>query len=101
MPSAHVGKGKRLGSAGILSERVEALGASGHTTWTPVVGLADETSGDAVLCSISVVRSSRRQPSTTGGPGGDDLTLGGGISKDFVNVWMKLEQAVKIIWAQN
>jgi hypothetical protein len=75
--------------------------ASGQTTWTPVVGLADETSGAVVLCSISIVRSSRRQPSSTGGPGGDDLTLGGERYKDFINVLMKLEQVVKFIWAQN
>src|SRR6266567_5221823 len=30
--------------AGIWSERVEAGGATGRTTWMPVVGLADETS---------------------------------------------------------
>jgi hypothetical protein len=76
-------------SAGIRSERVEAWGAAGQTTWTPVVGLANETSEDAVLCSISVGRSSRRQPSTTGGPGGDDMMLGGECSQCFVNVWMK------------
>jgi hypothetical protein len=31
-------------SVGIRSERVEAAGAAGRTTWMPVVGLADETS---------------------------------------------------------
>ena len=31
-------------SVGIRSERVEAVGAAGRTTWMPVVGLADETS---------------------------------------------------------
>jgi hypothetical protein len=57
---------------GIRSERVEAPeGAVGHTTWTPVVGLADETSERGRLCGISLVRSSRRQPSTTACPGGD------------------------------
>jgi hypothetical protein len=64
-------------SAGIRSERVEAVGAAGRTTWTPVVGLADETSERGRLCSISLVRSSRRQPSTTECPGGDDLPQGG------------------------
>ncbi len=64
-------------SAGIRSERVEALGATGRTTWTPVVGLADETSERGFLCSISLVRSSRRQPSTTERPGGDALPQGG------------------------
>ena len=64
-------------SAGIRSERVEAVGAAGRTTWTPVVGLADETSERGRFCSLSLVRSSRRQPSTTECPGGDDLPQGG------------------------
>ena len=73
-------KGGRPCSAGIRSERVEALGAAGRTTWTPVVGLADETSARGRLCSISLVRSSRRQPSTTACPGGDELPQGGGAA---------------------
>jgi len=64
-------------SVGIWSERVEAVGAAGRTTWTPVVGLADETSERGRLCGVSLVRSSRRQPSTTECPGGDDLPQGG------------------------
>src|SRR6266700_1815605 len=46
----------------------------------PVVGLADETSAHSRLCGISLVRSSRRQPSTTERPGGDDLSQGGGCT---------------------
>ncbi len=52
-------------------------GAAGRTTWMPVVGLADETSAHSRLCGISLVRSSRRLPSTTERPGGDDLPQGG------------------------
>jgi len=62
---------------GIWRERVEAVGAAGRTTWTPVVGLADETSERGRLCGVSLGRSSRRQPSTTVCPGGDDLSQGG------------------------
>jgi len=51
---------KGSGFAGIWSERVEAWGAAGRTTWIPVVGLADETSARRGFCSISLVRSSRR-----------------------------------------
>ena len=65
-------------SVGIRSERVEAVeGAADRTTWTAVVGLADETSARGRLCGVSLVRSSRRQPSTTACPGGDDLPQGG------------------------
>jgi hypothetical protein len=68
-------------SVGIRSERVEAVeGAAGRTTWTAVVGLADETSARGRLCGVSLVRSSRRQPSTTACPGGDDLPQGGGAA---------------------
>ena len=67
-------------SAGIRSERVEAVGAAGRTTWTPVVGLADETSERGRFCSLSLVRSSRRQPSTTECPGGDALPQGGPVA---------------------
>ena len=62
---------------GIRSERVEAVGAAGRTTWMPVVGLADETSTRSRLCGISLVRSSRRQPFTTERPGGDEPPQGG------------------------
>jgi hypothetical protein len=68
-------------SVGIRSERVEAVeGAAGRTTWIAVVGLADETSERGRLCGVSLVRSSRRQPSTTACPGGDDLPQGGGAA---------------------
>ena len=65
---------------GIRSERVEAGGAAGRTTWMPVVGEASETSAHSRLCGISLVRSSGRQPSTTERPGGDDLSQGGGCT---------------------
>ncbi len=48
-----------------------------RTTWMPVVGLADETSVRGLLCGISLVRSSRRQPFTTARPGGDGSSCGG------------------------
>ena len=68
----------RSGSAGIQRERVEApAGAAGQSTWTPVVGCADETSAHGRRCGLSVGRSSRRQPLTTGGPGGAGPPLGG------------------------
>jgi hypothetical protein len=100
-------------SAGIRSERVEALGAAGRTTWTPVVGLADETSERGRLCSISLVRSSRRQPSTTACPGGDDLPQGGGAAPNCCVAerrsenlgacqrWKENHRGVKIIRAQD
>ena len=67
-------------SVGIRSERVEAVGAAGRTTWTPVVGLAAETSERGRLCGLSLVRSSRQEPSTTEGPGGGDLPQGGVVA---------------------
>ncbi len=67
-------------SVGIRSERVEALGAADRTTWTPVVGLAAETSERGRLCGLSLVRSSRQEPSTTEGPGGGDLPQGGVVA---------------------
>jgi hypothetical protein len=70
-------------SVGIRSERVEAVGAAGRTTWIAVVGLADETSARGRLCGVSLVRSSRRQPSTTACPGGDDLPQGGVAISSF------------------
>jgi hypothetical protein len=70
-------------SVGIRSERVEAVGAAGRPTWTAVVGLADETSARGRLCGVSLVRSSRRQPSTTACPGGDDLPQGGVAISSF------------------
>ena len=71
-------------SVGIRSERVEAVeGAADRTTWTAVVGLADETSARGRLCGVSLVRSSRRQPSTTACPAGDDLPQGGVAISSF------------------
>ena len=71
-------------SVGMQSERVEAVeGAAGRTTWIAVVGLADETSERGRLCGVSLVRSSRRQPSTTACPGGDDLPQGGVAISSF------------------
>ena len=63
--SERLGSGvERPYSAGIRSERVEALGAAGRTTWTPVVGLADETrrasaAGSAVYPSFARLGASR------------------------------------------
>src|SRR5258708_36403416 len=78
-PAQHRGSQGRGGPALLASGVSESRhwGAAGRTTWTPVVGLADETSERGRLCSISLVRSSRRQPSTTACPGGDDLPQGG------------------------
>ncbi len=41
---------------------------------------AAETSARGRLCGLSLVRSSRRQPSTTEGPGGGDLPQGGVVA---------------------
>ena len=49
-------------SVGIRSERVEAVGAAGRTTWIAVVGWADETSarrGSAVYPSFARLGASR------------------------------------------
>src|SRR6266851_6909866 len=49
-------------SVGIRSERVEAVGAAGRTTWIAVVGWADETSarrGSAVYPSCARLGASR------------------------------------------
>ncbi len=65
-PSASVGfwesRAEWPCSVGIRSERVEAVGAAARTTWTPVVGLADETSarrGSAVYPSVARLGASR------------------------------------------
>jgi hypothetical protein len=68
-------RGPPLRASGVSELR--HWGAAGHTIWTPVVGLADQTSAPSSSCGISLVRSSRRQPSTTECPDGDDLPLGG------------------------
>jgi hypothetical protein len=100
-------------SVGIRSERVEAVGAAGRTTWTAVVGLADETSARRGFCGVSLVRSSRRQPSTTACPGGDDLPQGGGAAPNCCvaerrsenlgacQLWKENHRGVKIIRAQD
>ncbi len=67
----------------LWASRVSELrhwGAAGRSTWMPVVGLVDETSARGRLCGVSLVRSSRRQPSTTERPGGDDRPQGGGAA---------------------
>jgi hypothetical protein len=85
-------------SVGIRSERVEAVeGAAGRTTWTAVVGLADETSARGRLCGVSLVRSSRRQPSTTACPGGDDLPQGGGAAFTCCVVAQTEERTLEIV----
>ena len=65
-PSASVGLWESRAewpcSVGIRSERVEAVGAAGRTTWIAVVGLADETSarkGSAVYPSFARLGASR------------------------------------------
>ena len=94
-------------SVGIQSERVEAVGAAGRTTWTAVVGLADETSARRGFCGVSLVRSSRRQPSTTACPGGDALPQGGELHrtavwlKDGVRILERVNFGKKIIGGQN
>ena len=100
-------------SVGIRSERVEAVGAAGRTIWTALVGLADETSARRGFCGVSLVRSSRRQPSTTACPGGDDLPQGGGAAPNCCvaerrsenlgacQLWKENHRGVKIIRAQH
>jgi hypothetical protein len=68
-------RGSALLASGVSESR--HWGRQGVRAFSPVVGLADETSERGRLCSISLVRSSRRQPSTTACPGGDDLPQGG------------------------
>src|SRR3989442_14671893 len=68
-------------SVGIRSERVEAVeGATDRPTWTAVVSLAVETSARGRLCGVSLVRSYRRQTSSTACLCGDDLPQGGGVA---------------------
>src|SRR5258708_26265095 len=68
--------GPALWAPGVSESRQR--GRKARSTWTPVVGLADETSARRWLCGIPLVRSSPRQPSTTVGPGGDAPFAGGG-----------------------
>src|SRR5438132_11664017 len=100
-------------SVGIRRERVEAVGAAGRTTWTAVVGLADETSARGGFCGVSLGRSSRRQPFTTACPGGDALPQGGGAAPNgcvaerrsenlgACQLWKENHRGVKIIRAQD
>jgi len=100
-------------SVGIRRERVEAVGAAGRTTWTAVVGLADETSARGGFCGVSLGRSSRRQPFTTACPGGDALPQGGGAAPNgcvaerrsenlgACQLWKENHRGVKIIRAQH
>ena len=75
-------------SVGIRSERVEAGGGDRRVrAFLPVVGLPAETSELGRLCGISLVRSSRRQPSTTARPGGDAPVAGWGKFSERVNAW--------------
>lgn len=114
--SERLGSGvERPYSAGIRSERVEALGAAGRTTWTPVVGLADETSGRQIalrytsrsLVSATAVhhrgsrwrRAGRRW-------GGTSLLRSRGSAQETaepwkLSPWKEHDEGVKIIPAQN
>jgi hypothetical protein len=56
-----------------------------RTTWMPVVGLPAEMSERGRLCGLSLVRSSRHQPSTTERPGGDAPSAGWGTCSEHVN----------------
>ena len=98
---------------GIRSERVEAVGAAGRTTWIAVVGLADETSarkGSAVYPSFARLGASRPpqhvQVETTcrrvGEPHRSAVWLKDGVSiLERVNFGKKITGGVKIIRAQD
>ena len=83
-PSAHVGfwesRVEWPCSVGIRSERVEAVGAKGvyYLDSCGRLGRRDERTQE--LCGVSLVRSSRRQPSTTACPGSTRLSQGGGAA---------------------
>ena len=100
-------------SVGIRSERVEAVGAAGRTTWIAVVGLADETSarrGSAVYPSFARLGASRPpqhvQVETR-------LSQGGGAAPNCCvaqrrsenlgacQLWKENHRGVKIIRAQD
>src|SRR5260221_11840450 len=77
---AHLGwRGPALWAPGVRES--SQRGRKARSTWAAVVGLADETSARRWLCGIPLVRSSRRQPSTTVGPGGDAPFAGGGAHR--------------------
>src|SRR5260370_13842953 len=68
-------------SVGIRSERVEAVeGAKGVYDLDSCGRLGRRDERTQGFCGVSLVRSSRRQPSTTACPGGDDLPQGGGAA---------------------
>src|SRR5713226_8740137 len=117
LPRASVGlwesraEGPALLASGVSESR--HWGRQGVRPGHAVVGLADETSERGRLCSISLVRSSRRQPSTTACPGGDDLPQGGGAAPNccvaerrsenlgVCQLWKENHRGVKIIRAQD
>ena len=100
-------------SVGIRSERVEAVGAKGAYNLDSCGRLGRRDERTQGLCGVSLVRSSRRQPSTTACPGGDDLPQGGEPHRtavwlkdgvrilERVNVGKKITGGVKIIRAQD
>ncbi len=71
-------------SVGIRSERVEAVGAKGvyYLDSCGRLGRRDERMQE--LCGVSLVRSSRRQPSTTACPGGDAPFAGWGSRTELL-----------------
>ncbi|MFL5695960.1 MAG: hypothetical protein ACJ797_02510 [Ktedonobacteraceae bacterium] len=64
-------------SVGIRSERVEAGGGGSSYDLDSCGRLGKRDERMQGFCGVSLVRSSRRQPSTTACPGGDDLPQGG------------------------
>ena len=64
-------------SVGIRSERVEAGGGGRSYDLDSCGRLGRRDERTQGFCGVSLVRSSRRQPSTTACPGGDDLPQGG------------------------
>jgi hypothetical protein len=99
-------------SVGIRSERVEAVGAAGRTTWIAVVGLADEMSarrGSAVYPSFTRLGKSlpqHVQVETTcrrvGEPHRTAVWLKDGVRiLERVNFGKKITGGVKIIRAQD
>ena len=62
-----------------------------------MVGEASETSARGRLCGVSLVCSSRRQPSTTACPGGDDLPQGGGAAFTCCVVAATEERTLEIV----
>jgi hypothetical protein len=73
-------KGPALWASGVSESRHWGGGRSYDLDTCGRLGRRDETSERGRLCGISLVRSSRRQPSTTECPGGDDLPQGGVVA---------------------